>query len=241
VFFWINDAGRMERIRTACAERMWYALARAGIEMSYPNRNVVMRTEAWDSGPPPEPGADGRRVARNLALLRAVPALATLSSDALERLAASMRDETYCDGERITHEGVRGDRMYFVVEGAAKALVGRAADHEVKTVGAGEYFGERGMLTGAPRAATFAAAGTLRVASLAASDVQPVLRERPEFAEQMATLVAERKHHLDELTDKAAADAGKTTKASEHSTLLDEIAGFFHLPRHHRRGDGPRP
>ena len=83
--------------------------------------------------------------------------------------------------------------------------------------------------------------GTLRVASLAASDVQPILRERPEFAEQMATLVAERKHHLDELTDKAAADAGKSVPASEHSTLLDEIAGFFHLPRQIRRGNGPRP
>lgn len=241
VFFWINDAARMERIRTACAERMWYALQRAGIEMSSPVRNVVMRREEWDSAPAPTGAAESRRVARNLALLRAVPALATLPSDALERLSASMRDEIYCDGERITHEGVRGDRMYFVVEGTAKALVGRAADHEVKTVGAGEYFGERGMLTGAPRAATFAAAGTLRVASLAASDVQPILRERPEFAEQMATLVAERKHHLDELTDKAAADAGKPSHASEHSSLLDEIAGFFHLPRHNRRGNGPRP
>ncbi|HEU4395614.1 MAG TPA: cyclic nucleotide-binding domain-containing protein, partial [Planctomycetota bacterium] len=139
------------------------------------------------------------------------------------------------------HEGVRGERMYFVVEGTAKALVGRAVEHEVKTVGSGEYFGERGMLTGAPRAATFAAAGTLRVSSLAASDVQPILRERPEFAEQMATLAAERKHHLDELTEKAAADAGKSSSESEHSTLLDEIAGFFHLPRYHRRGNGPRP
>ena len=241
IFFWINDASRMERVRTACAERMWYALARAGIEMAYPNRNVIMRSEAWDSGPPPGDAEEGRRVARNLGLLRSVPVLALLPPDALERLAAAARDEIYLEGERIIHEGKSGDRMYFVVEGRARVVTGATAGHDLKTVGPGEFFGERSMLTGSPRAATFVAAGTTRLASIGASDLQPILRERPELAEQLASLAAERKHRLDELTEKAVAEAGKERPHEDRSTLLDEIAGFFHLPRHHRRGDGLRP
>ena len=241
VFFWIDNPDRMERVRTAAAERLWYALGRAGIEMSYPIRNVVMRKEDWDGEPLPDDSAEQRRVDRNMALLRSVPALAQVPNDALDRLARAMRDERYLEGDRITHEGRAGDRMYFIVEGTAKVLSGRTSEHEVKTAGPGEYFGERSMLTGSPRAVTFAAAGTMRVASLGAADIQPILKERPEFAEQLATLAAERKHQLDELTEKAAADAGRTTKEHDHSTLLDEIAGFFHLPRHNRRGDGHRP
>ena len=54
-------------------------------------------------------------------------------------------------------------------------------------------------------------------------DIQPILEERPEFAEQLATLAAERKHQLDQLTEKAAADAGKSTEERDYSTLLDEL------------------
>jgi len=241
VLFWIEGAERLERIRAAASERIWYALDRAGIEIPFPIRNVIMRKEEWESARVAPEEAERRRRARNLALLRAVPVLGMLPPDALDRLAAAARDEVYLDGERIIVEGIPGDRMYVVAEGGAKVRIGRTGAQEVKLVGPGDFFGERSLLTGAPRAATFVAAGTVRLASLGAEDLQPILRERPEFAEQMATLAAERKHRLEELADRAAASPTGDAPAEDRSTLVDEIARFFHLPRRGRGEGGGRP
>ncbi len=62
-------------------------------------------------------------------------------------------------GETIFRQGEGGDRMFVIVEGVVRLyLEGVGGEHEVARFGAGEFFGELSLLSGAPRSATARAA-----------------------------------------------------------------------------------
>ena len=58
--------------------------------------------------------------------------------------------------------------------------------------GPGDYFGEMGLLAGAPASATIAALTPSIVYELTKSDLRPVLEARPEIAQELSRAMAQR-------------------------------------------------
>ncbi len=114
------------------------------------------------------------------AFLRAVPLLAPLRGDEINRICDALQPATFADGEAIIREGEAGSNFYIIEEGRAAvtiaarppaAAAAAAASVEVNVLGRGGYFGELALLWDAPRAATVTAVGgPVRCLSLSKAD-----------------------------------------------------------------------
>jgi small-conductance mechanosensitive channel len=237
VRFWIGDPDPVEDIKTEVTERVWYALRRAGIEVPFATRNLVVRRAGWE-GEPASAASEAQRRSRNVSLLRGVPIFAPLPEPLLDTLAAAALDQVFLEGEKVTQQGEVGDRMFIIVSGRARVSVDVQGTQEIGDLVPGDFFGEMSLLTGAPRSATVQASSTLRVVTIRSSDIAPILRERPDFARHMAELAAERRLALDATVKRAQEEQSRPDLASTSHNLLGDILRFFHLPGAGRHGHG---
>jgi MFS family permease len=99
----------------------------------------------------------------HLDLVCAVPELSALPLMAAERLARELRPRALEDGEVVMREGARASGFAIVEEGVLEV---RQAGRLVRTLGAGDSFGEVGLLLDRPRTATVTAVGPAAVLEL---------------------------------------------------------------------------
>jgi type I restriction enzyme M protein len=96
----------------------------------------------------------------------------------------------------------------------------------VATMGAGDLFGERGMLTGEPRSATVCAVTDLECYRLDKAGFQGVIQARPDIAQELSRVLVTRAAELDALRRDAAVTA---VPQANHLDLLARIRSFFGL------------
>jgi hypothetical protein len=89
-------------------------------------------------------------------LLRSIPIFAPLDLPTLERLARALVPVVLQPADVVIHQGDEGDRYYVVVEGEVEVT---ADGHRLRTLGAGDGFGEIALLRDEPRTATVTAIG----------------------------------------------------------------------------------
>ena len=121
--------------------------------------------------------------------LRAVPLFAELSSRDLRRLAESMHEKAYSEGDEVVTEGEGGVGFFVILEGSARVAV---AGKELSVLGPGDYFGEMALLDGALRSASVTAGEGLRCAGMTAWHFRPFVRDHPDFAWDLLTALARR-------------------------------------------------
>ena len=97
--------------------------------------------------------------------LARVPLLSELTEDQLEKLSDTVEIFAYNPGDVIIKKGAEGNIFYIVKEGTVTVteMGAQFTDH---TLSVGEYFGERALLTGEPRAATITAQSHVKVMAL---------------------------------------------------------------------------
>jgi CRP-like cAMP-binding protein len=87
----------------------------------------------------------------DIALLRRVPMLRPLPVPVLEQLAAGLLPRDVGAGDVVFEAGDEGDVFYVVRSGSVEVLDG---DRRVRSMGAGEGFGELALLGSTPRTMT---------------------------------------------------------------------------------------
>eukprot|EP00949_MAST-11_sp_MAST-11-sp1_P001031 g1031.t1 len=90
-------------------------------------------------------------MAERCAFLQKVPSLQTLSSHQISSIAGAMNTITFSKGDNIINEGERGDAFFVLKDGSCDAL---QAGQKVGSLVAGDFFGERALLTNEARNAT---------------------------------------------------------------------------------------
>jgi MFS family permease len=96
--------------------------------------------------------------------LEAVPIFADAAPPALERIARGADERRYEPGDVIVAEGDAALDVFVVHDGAV--VVSTAAGGEVGRLGAGDWFGEIGVLRQVPRTATVTAATAVEVSAI---------------------------------------------------------------------------
>lgn len=95
--------------------------------------------------------------------LKQIAVLQAMDDDALARVAASLEERNYADGETVFAEGDPGDGMYFIVKGCVRieklTQAAGAAQKTLAVLEAGDYFGEMALLDRKARSASAVAAG----------------------------------------------------------------------------------
>ncbi len=133
-----------------------------------------------------------REKARELkiqALLETFPVLALVDQHDQEELLLLFRPKTAQPGERVIRRGDRADGMYFIASGAVEVLVG---DRTIK-LGAGSFFGEMALLTGARRIADVTAVDYCQFLVLARRDFGQFMARHPGLRAAVAAMAEERR------------------------------------------------
>lgn len=122
-------------------------------------------------------------------LIKRVPLFADLDDRELKEIAASMKERTFRGGDTVTEEG-KGGVGFFVIEGgSAKVTVG---GKEVRTLGAGDYFGEIGLIADIDRTATITADSDLHCYGMTFWDFRPLVESNASIAWKMLQALAQR-------------------------------------------------
>jgi CRP/FNR family transcriptional regulator, cyclic AMP receptor protein len=121
--------------------------------------------------------------------LRRVPLLAGIPDREMERLARSMRERSYHEGETVTAEGQGGAGFFVILDGNVTVSVGGDVR---RTLAAGDHFGEVALIDEGPRSATIIAATDLRCAGIATWDFKAFVEGHPDVSWSLLQTMARR-------------------------------------------------
>lgn len=130
-----------------------------------------------------------------LALDRVSDALPLIDPSQLQELLGDVTARQFQPGATIITEGDEANDFYIALEGSAEVFKARANGdvQRVGTLGAGDYFGEIGLLTGSKRTATVRAGRAgLRALVLDRDTFQTVVAESDLMSSEVARLVRRR-------------------------------------------------
>ncbi|MBM4021834.1 MAG: mechanosensitive ion channel [Planctomycetes bacterium] len=215
-----TEFDKRDRVDGMARDRIWYALARAGIEIPVATHAVRMTPL------PPPPAEDASAAAdRRVAALTAVGLLEPLGDPLVRRLAAESAERLYGIGETVIRQGDAGTTMFVVLSGRVEvsAREGDAPAVRLAELAAGNFFGEMSMMTGAPRVATVTTLEETRLVEIGKEVFRHALENRPELVEHLGRALQRR------MDRRAAAVAGVPPADPEAQDLFTKIREFFSL------------
>lgn len=120
-------------------------------------------------------------------VLRSIPLFSGLSVATLNKFSSALTRVKFKQGEVIVKKGDVGEVFYLVEEGKVKVHdIGHGTELIDNIIGPGEWFGERSLLTGEPRAAS----------CTAMSDVVTLAMDRKTFEQAIGALEDVLKHEM---------------------------------------------
>jgi CRP-like cAMP-binding protein/small-conductance mechanosensitive channel len=188
--YWLTDPQFDDPTDSAVRVHVLTALARAGIRLGVPLAERLITHEDEHS----RNAREQRELARRTAAIRSIALFADLPEAEQHVLAAHLVPAPFVAGSVITRQGAVAHWLYLVIHGEADVVVdGPAGRTVVARLGDGEFFGEMGLLTGEPRSATVLAVTDVECYRLDKEGFGLVLAARPELAEEIATLLTQRR------------------------------------------------
>ena len=223
----IHDFQRHLDIEAEIMNLLWYRFKRDNIEIPFPIQTVHLK----------EVTAESRRaehehaVAEGLALMAKVDIFGPLSLEERRRLVEAVGVKTYAASECPVRQGDAGDSFYIIKRGAVDVLVEKARGEGVvvATLGAGNFFGEMSLLTGAVRTATIRVKDDAEFMVIDRESFRSVLVNNPSIAESLSHILSERQAALAAQREKLDAATLERRKRDESSKLLHTMREFFGL------------
>ena len=229
--YYLTDPRPDDATDTRVRVLLFAALRRAGIDMAFPEFIVHTVKENEQR----EAARHALNIERRLAALRGVELFGALEEAERRSLADRLVYAPFAAGDVMTRQGAVAHWLYILTEGEAEVWIdapgGRRA---IAGLGAGDVFGEMGMMTGAPRRATVTAKTDVECYRLDKAGFADIIRSRPSIAEDLSRVLAEREARLVQVSDAARADAANVRSRS--ATLLERMRGFFGLDEADPRG-----
>ena len=216
--YWLDDYAKFNETDALIRERVGYAFQRERIEFYYPTRTIHIETK-------PQENVFTESSDDIFERLSAVSLFAPLSDDETRRLAAVSAVRVYAPGEAIVRQGQHGHSMFVVHRGTVKTQVTEEGKTKtLNTLHAGDFFGEMGLLTGAPRTASVVADDETEVLEINNTCLKPILEANPELVSDFSRLVDERRL----LIKQTQVEMPEQTKVDK-TGVFDSIKNFFGL------------
>ena len=185
-----TDFDKRDRVDGMARDRIWFALARNGIEIPTATQAIRLTQLA----PPPLPESAEATLARRSASLGRVGIFAGLSPAQVGRLAADGRELRFAAGEPIIRQDEPGESLFVVLEGGVEvsARVEGGPSVSIATLGPGGFFGEMSLMTGATRSATVTAKEESRLLEIDKQTFRHLLAEQPGLVEMLGAALTAR-------------------------------------------------
>lgn len=225
IYFFTDDFASRDRVEGYVRDRVWYALQRGQLEIPFPHRTVHMHAVSDES----KERALERELSRRDRVLRCVDFLEVLPSEAHRALAAAAVVRLYARGETVITQGGSSGELFIIDRG--EVVVELARDdrpaREIARLGPGRFFGEMGLMTGAPRRATVRAAAECELLVVRHEAFQSALASNRGVVEKISELLLRRQAELE-----AVATSRETMiepMQDRSKRLISQIKGFFNL------------
>ncbi|MBI3796574.1 MAG: mechanosensitive ion channel [Deltaproteobacteria bacterium] len=205
VKFWIEDFVHYHRIESEVLKSVWYRFRRSKIEIPYPIREIYHHGEvvATDT------------LTDSIHRLKDIEFLQILNDEQLHELAERLETQVFASGEVICHQGEAGETFYIIKNGQVEISRhgGQGRAMPIRTIGAGDFFGEISLLTGEPRSATVTALKETEVLVMDKEDMRYMLEANSQLAEHISQVLAVRQQQLDEHQTLQAQAEAQTAEA----------------------------
>jgi small-conductance mechanosensitive channel/CRP-like cAMP-binding protein len=222
VRYWVSDFVNDQHCRDAVASNVLQSLHQSGLALAYPKRDVIVARQ--------RPVATQLRPSRP-ALLERTELFACLTSQERAELAELMAERTYAAGTPVVRQGDPGASLFILAEGVLDVHV--AADGSKPTrldrMLPGDVFGEISLLTGKPRSASVTSATDAVVYEIDKQDLEPILRRRPELAQDLAAVMQRHQSHNQERLQALSTTESLEAPADPVPNLMRRICSFFGL------------
>ena len=201
VRYWLTDLAADDPTNSRVRARVYTALRRANIPLALPSLNNFVYPDDADH----QRKRFSHRHDERVAALRSVRLFHTLTDGEIEVLADGLTHVIYVAGETCTKQGAVAHWLYLLARGKAeiRMTVERDIDGKktkqttkVHDIEAPEFFGEMGLMTGAPRTADVIAVTDVDCFRLDKQTFERVLTQRPEIAHELSDILAERRGGL---------------------------------------------
>jgi len=220
----LTDVGQYWAADSHIRAHVYAALKRVGFDIPFPHRVVEMRAD-------PRGEAAAQEIGHREAALATMDLFASLTPDERAALAHELTTSLYAGGDTVCSQGEPADSLYLLARGRVDIVGSDAAGnhHRFATLDAPAYFGEMGLLLGQPRAATVVAIGEALCYRLDKRGFDGIIRARPELAEVLAKVLAERQAANDATLQALDAEARARHGVSRAKDLVNRIQQFFGL------------
>jgi CRP/FNR family cyclic AMP-dependent transcriptional regulator len=121
--------------------------------------------------------------------LSKVPIFAGVREKDLKKLASRMKERSFNEGDTLTEKGKSGVGFFVIEQGDATVSI---EGQVVRTLGAGDWFGEIALIDDGPRSATIVADTDMRCHGLTVWEFRPFVQEHPEVAWPLLETLVER-------------------------------------------------
>jgi small-conductance mechanosensitive channel/CRP-like cAMP-binding protein len=224
VRYWLTDPQSDAIADSLIRKHIFTALRRHNIALGKPNLNARMQNDNSESVAVKKE----QEIAHRMQMLSVVKLFEGFHEDELRQIATGLTVTPFTKGEVITRQGTMAHWLYLLVTGEVEVwyeVIGHKRQF-VARLGAGEVFGEMGMMTGEPCRSTITANSNLECYRIDKLAFEAILRERPALADVLAQIMSERD------SDLAAAEQGFRGSGQNVSqaNLLRRIKKFFGLP-----------
>ncbi len=226
VRYWLTDLSNDDPTDSAVRSRVYFALQRAAIPLALPAHALFVTEETAAR----QTIKTERQLRRRSDLLGAIELFSVLSDAERSALAPHLKYAPFARGETMTRQGSEAHWLYLVEEGRITVKVSDGQrERSVAQLQGPTVFGEMSLLTGEPRSATVVAETDVECFRLDRMAFEKVIVNRPEMAQQLASLLTSRRAELDSAKvdfTEPQSDRGSLGDAHE---LLAKIRSFFSL------------
>jgi small-conductance mechanosensitive channel len=225
--YWLTDLALTDPTDSVVRSRIYFALRRAEIPLSIPAQSLFI-TEDDERR---RERKHGEEINRRVESLSRVELFHTLTEDERRALADRLILAPFVRGEAMTRQGAEAHWLYIMTVGDAevRVAVDGNLNKKVATLHAGDFFGEMGLMTGAPRTATVVAQTNAECYRLDKKSFQDILQRRPEIAEDISHILARRRVELEAVREGLNEEAKLKRMSHTQGDLLRRIRDFFTL------------
>lgn len=224
--YWLLDPADDDPTDSSVRRHVLAALQRHGWRIALPEQQVHLVKESEGH----RDAVHRREQERRLAALKAVDLFAVLDDAERMRLAERLVYSPFAAGDVLTRQGAVAHWLYLLVSGEAEVCwqAPSGEQRQVVRLGAGQVFGEMGLMTGAARAATVVAVSDVECYRLDKAGFQSIIQARPDLAESLSHILAQRAAQLEALQSDFQRQHS-TDHGARRADLLARMRRFFGL------------
>lgn len=226
--YWLTDPREDDATDSEVRTHLLATVQRSGWRIALPDQAVHLiqdseahREAVWQ-----------RELTRRVRALGGIAFFAPFDDAERRRIAERLVHAPFARGDTIMRQGAVAHWLYMLAGGEAD-VVWEAPTGERRTLAhmaAGSIFGEMGLMTGAPRAATIVATTDVECYRLDKASFEDIIRRRPEIAQSLSDVLAQYQQEIDELQAQVRKEQGEAQRAPRGAAaILERIRDFFGL------------